>query len=241
MKGPFFLAGDLLRVGIPRINAHMHTGLTDGKGVPEDFVREAKALGLTDIAFTEHMDDTSVWFDDYIASRSRLRSLAAPMRVHLAGEIKVADPDGRLNISPERLKKLDFVVGVLHRYPDGRGGYHAFRDLSPAEAQEKDFNLSLALLKNPLVDVWGHPAGVYAHYFGPYDRDRLEHLVKTAADNGKVVELNTNARYRCVFPVILKKCLELNCVVSLGSDAHDVSELGLAAEVMKKALAAYEN
>lgn len=241
MKGPFFRAGDLLQGGIPRINAHAHTALTDGKGALEDYVRQAQSLGLTDIAFTEHMDDTSVWFDEYIASRERLQKLADPVRVYLAGEIKAADPDGRLNMSPERMKKLDFVVGVLHRYPDGRGGYHAFRDLSPADALEKDFKISLALLKNPLMDVWGHPAGVYAHYFGDYDRARLEYLVEFAADCGKVVELNTNERYRRVFPVILKKCIELNCMVSLGSDAHDVNELGSCAEVVRKALSAYES
>ncbi len=121
---------------------------------------------------------------------------------------------------------VDFIVGVLHRYPNGNGGYFSFKELQRAEAMEIDYRLSLALIANPGVDVFGHPAGVFSTYFGEYDRDKLRHLITMAVSQGKVIELNSKPRYRQVFPIILERCLELDCLVSIGSDAHRPDELG---------------
>ena len=227
MTDLFFPAGRLLTHGVPKIDAHMHTELTDGSGTCDDYVARAKELGLSAIAFSEHTDDTSAWFDGFVDSRPRLQALADPLRVHLAAEVKCSHPDGTINLSAERGARVDFVVGVLHRYPDGNGGYLKFTNLTPEDALERDYRLSMALLENPRVDVFGHPGGVYASVFGrPYDTARMRELVTVAARNGRVVELNSAPRYKHVFPVILDRCLELDCMVSLGSDAHLVSQLG---------------
>ena len=58
----FFPARQLLTHAVPRIDAHMHTTLTDGRSTLDDYVLKAQELGLSAIAFTEHADDTSEWF-----------------------------------------------------------------------------------------------------------------------------------------------------------------------------------
>jgi putative hydrolase len=226
MKGPFFYARSLETGSIPLVDAHIHTTLTDGRSAFDEYALRAKDLGLKAIAFTEHMDDTSVWFDDYLALRERINELAAPVKVYFGAEVKACRIDGTLNLNFKRAIKLDFIIGVLHRYPDGTGSYHSFHDLSAAQAQEIDFELSRALLSNPLVDVWGHPGGVYATYFGAYREELLRELVAHAERNGKVVEINSKPRYRPVFQVIYEECLRRDCLISIGSDAHEVSELG---------------
>lgn len=233
MKGPF-LSSDILTKGtFPKIDAHVHTNWTDGRSTFEEYAIRAVELGLEAIAFTEHADDNSPWFNDYVNIRERIRELAAPVKIYFGAEVKVSCPDGTINLHPEKIKQLDFVMGVLHRYPDGNGGFQAFRDLSAQEAQEIDFALSKALLSNPLIDVWGHPGGVYATYFGAYQEDMLGELISLAVQEGKVIEINTKHRYRPVLDVIMRECSMHDCLISIGSDAHEVGELGEAHSILE--------
>jgi putative hydrolase len=226
LKGPFFPARNLLGEEIPKIDAHIHTDLTDGWGKIEDYVLKAKELGLSAIAFTEHCDNASTWFETYIKNKKRLQALAFPTKVYLAVEVKISHTDGRINLTKGRIDQVDFVVGVLHRYPDGAGGYLSFNDLSHKEALGKDYQLSLSLISNPCIDVFGHPAGVYSKYYGEYENSMLRQLITLAVSAGKIIEINAKPPYHHVLPVILKRCLELNCLISIGSDAHQPDEVG---------------
>jgi putative hydrolase len=162
------------------------------------------------------------------------------LNVYFGAEVKLASPSGAINISNERAAAADFVVGVLHSYPDGKGGYLKFRDLEPSWAMDWDYQLSKALLTNPAVDVFGHPCGVYANYFGPYNTEKLRELVTLAAENNKVVELNSAERYRHVFPVIFQRCMELDCLVSIGSDAHTTDKLGHVVSFLRNYIKNYQ-
>ncbi|HEX8278683.1 MAG TPA: PHP domain-containing protein [Segetibacter sp.] len=226
MKGPFFKISEMLDGNIPLIDAHVHTELTDGKGTIEDYIAKAKELNLKTIAFTEHADNTSAYYNAYINNKGYYKELAFPLEVYFGAEVKLANLEGAINISDERASVADFVVGVLHSYPDSKGGYLKFKELEPAGAMNLDYKLSKALVTNPNVDVFGHPCGVYANYFGKYDTDKLRELITIAVNNNKVIELNSAERYRHVFPVIFQRCVELDCLVSIGSDAHTTAKLG---------------
>ena len=220
------MARDLLGGIIPKVDAHMHTSLTDGYGLPEDYIQKSKENGLSAIAFTEHADNTSIWFEDYVGNRGKWQKMGMPMQVYVAAEVKIANPDGTLNLAIEKINQLDFLVGVLHRYSDSAGRSLSFKELGSKEAMDIDYQLSLALISNPMVDVFGHPGGVYSTYFGAYDYERLRKLIRFAAEKGKVVEINSKPRYRHVFSVILEQCLDLNCLISIGSDVHRIEEIG---------------
>lgn len=232
MKGPFFPARQLLD-GVPRIDSHgLHTLLTDGAGTFGEYIRRGRELGLEAVAFTEHASNhTGYDFEAYARSKVQLQEMAWPMRVYLAAEVKLAHTDGTLDLGPERIALVDFIVGVLHSYPDGKHGFQNPKKwkeagVAAAEVMEQDYQLSRALIHNPAVDVWGHPAGVFAANFGPYDAAKLRELIGEAAAAGRVIELNSAPRYRAVFPVIVETCLELDCLVSIGSDAHHPDQLG---------------
>ncbi len=227
MKGPFFSARQLLD-GVPRVDAHgLHSTLTDGQATFEDYIRRGKALGLEAVAITEHASDTTSYdFEAYARSKDRLQELAWPMKLYVAAEVKLASPDGTLDLSAEHRALVDFVVGVLHSYPDGQGKFIFPKKLQRDEALDMDYRLAKALIQNPAADVWGHPAGVFANFFGSYDEEKLRELLTEAANAGRVIELNSAPRYREVFPVIVETCLDLNCLVSIGSDAHHPDQLG---------------
>src|SRR5919205_321118 len=113
-KGPFFRISELLSGEVPMIDAHVHTELTDGKGTIEDYIQKAKELKLTTIAFTEHADNTSTYYKEYIEKKNYYKELAYPLEVYFGAEVKLASPSGAINISDERAGMADFVVGVLH-------------------------------------------------------------------------------------------------------------------------------
>jgi histidinol phosphatase-like PHP family hydrolase len=218
------------------MDAHIHTSLSDGEGSCFDYIEQATSLGMTSISFAEHMNDTSAWFEHYIEQKTVIQTQAKPLKVYFAGEVKLADWDGCIDMHPSRLSKLDYVIGVLHSYPSEEGGYHKFEKLSHEEARELVFTLSVKLLTNPFVDVWGHPLGTFTHYYGEYELEKLEYLLELAVHNGKVIELNGNPRYQLVFEHIVRKCIEMNCLVSIGSDAHAIHELGQVLAALKKVL-----
>lgn len=234
MKGPFFKISEMLGGEIPMIDAHVHTELTDGKGTIEDYIEKAKELNLKTIAFTEHADNTSTYYDAYIDKKNYYKELACPLQVYFGAEVKLASPSGAINISDERAGMADFVVGVLHSYPDGNGGYLKFKNLEPSWAMNWDYYLSKVLVTNRNVDVFGHPCGVYANYFGKYDAEKLRELITLAVQNNKVIELNSAERYRQVFSVIFQRCVELDCLVSIGSDAHTTDKLGHIVSFLKE-------
>jgi DNA polymerase (family 10) len=216
---------------------HIHTGLTDGAGTLEEFVVLARDLGYRRIAFSEHADNTSKWLpEQYLARRDALRQLAGPMEVYLGAEVKACDVHGNIDLADETIRQLDFIMGVVHRYPRPEGGYHSFTGIDPARAQELDFAITKQLLQNPLIDIWGHPGGVYAQRVGPYDAALLDELVGVAEANGKIVEVNVNTRYSHAYPHIVESVLRRNTRISLGSDSHSPNQFQRSQSLLRDAV-----
>lgn len=223
---PCFRASELL-AAIPMQDTHMHTRFSDGRNNYQDYIDRAYELGLETIAFTEHADDTSAWFPEYIDTLRRARDEhAGRLRVCVSAEVKAAEQDGTPNMSSARMAHVDYLVGVIHRYPKGGDAWHAFDDLRADEALELDYRISRGLASHPDVDVLGHPGGVYAHYYGTYDESYMRHIVEVANENGTVIEVNSHPRYQRHFKMILDSCLDVDALITLGSDAHGVEELG---------------
>lgn len=235
---PCFPASDLLRQ-IPRQDCHIHSTFSDGKATWRAMAEQAEIISLQHITFTEHVNLTSTWVPDYVETIRRAQEDSSfGCRIFLSAEVKAADVFGTPDIHQGYLAQFDYLVGVIHRYPKNGGGLHAFKDLTPEQAQEIDFTVSRNLILHPEVDVIGHLGGVYAHYFGEYAPGMLEELIDLAVGCNKVVELNTNDRYRHQFDRILSHCLATNAWITLGSDAHTTQELGGCIDRVKQRLLA---
>jgi hypothetical protein len=73
MNGSFFRVRELLDGSIPLIDAHVHTSLRDGCSTSEEHALKARELGLSAVAFTEHVDDHSHCCEGYVGSRENTR------------------------------------------------------------------------------------------------------------------------------------------------------------------------
>ncbi|MCX6750958.1 MAG: histidinol-phosphatase [Candidatus Pacearchaeota archaeon] len=186
------------------------------------------------MAFTEHVNKNTDWFDDF---KKRIDALKnnKHIKIFFGIEAGTVDFNGTLNATQEIIRKSDIVLGVVHRYPNGRGGLIALnetKDLGQDKAAEVEFKLALALINNKNVDVLGHPFGVYSKFFNRFPEGYMKELLIESLKKDKSVEINT--KYIFEKDRFFKLLKEINPYVSIGSDAHSREEIARSFDMIRK-------
>jgi putative hydrolase len=203
---------------------HLHTTQTDGKADLNAIMADAAAKGLDRIAFTEHVRKDTDWFPDF-AGRIRAAQAQYPTLEVLVGcEAKALDSSGSLDVSDAIRAECDIVLGSVHRFPDGRGGYLDFGELKAAEFAQIELELALGLLSAAPIDVLAHPGGMYARRFGDFPTYLMQIIMEKSLERGIAVEINSS--YLTDLPAFLDLCQAINPYVSIGSDMHRLEKLG---------------
>jgi len=233
MKPEFKRFNDLKKEDI-NFDFHIHTNYTDGHSSPEEMVDKAIQLKLNAIAFTEHVNKTSDWFNKF---SERINSLKDNnnLKIFLGIEAKANDFNGNLDATEEMIKKSDIVMGVVHRYPDGKGGLiplEEIKELGQEKSAEIEFNLAMGILNNENVDVLGHPFGVYSKFFTKLPEDYMRKLMEKAVEKNIAIEINT--KYLLENKKFFKLLKEINPCASIGSNAHDKEEIAKDFDIIKK-------
>lgn len=222
---PIFKKFNDLKAKDINFNFHIHTDQTDGISTPEEIIKKAIKLKLKAIAFTEHVNKDSDWFDGFAARIDALKN-NKEIKIFLGIETKTLDFNGTLDATRGMISKSDIVLGVVHRYPDSGSGLIALegiKALGQAKAAEIEFNLAMGLLKNKSVDVLGHPFGVYSMFYPKLPMNHMKQLLIESIKRGKAVEINT--KYITDKNLFFKLFKQINPYVSIGSDAHNKTEL----------------
>jgi len=216
-----------LRSAVPVVDCHIHTSYSDGRSDLVDYLGAAKQGDYRGICFTDHVDGTTRWFGTYAAEIEAGKDRCPGMMVLAGVEVRARDFQGNLNAPPRIIDKADIVVGVVHSIPteDGTGKIRP-EEFGPEDLLDRELQLSLALLSSDQVSVLGHPLGNYEHWYGPAPHSALRKIFTRAKEAEKAVEINP--KYINDLPGFLSICFSVNPLVSLGSDAHEVGELGLA-------------
>jgi methylenetetrahydrofolate dehydrogenase (NADP+)/methenyltetrahydrofolate cyclohydrolase len=219
---------------------HMHTTQTDGKCSAEKMIEKAAQIGLNSIAFTEHVTAESKWVMEYFIRMKDLKK-DNPVKIIAGIEAKAVDHDGNIDATEEMIANADIVIGVVHRYPDGKGGFVSVEDLKEMNndlAAEIEFKTSLALLENSennRIDVLGHPMGMLLRFKGDMPVGYMKQLMIKAKEKKVAIEINfkymKDADTRQTFLTMLR---EINPYVSFGSDAHNIDEIGRGLDTLKK-------
>ncbi|MCG3175899.1 MAG: DNA polymerase/3'-5' exonuclease PolX [Candidatus Omnitrophica bacterium] len=209
---------------VPRIDLHLHTSWTDGADKAADMYASALKCGLTHVLFSEHARKTSGdWFGRFA---DEVRSLPRGSCRALVGvETKIEDLEGTLDCTPEILGLCDLVMASVHRFPGERGVVRGFDEVTRQEAPETEFRLALSILKNPNVDILAHPFGMCYRRFGAPPSDELmRELIRAVARTPVAFEINCH--YHPDPWKLARWCVEEGARISLGSNAHNVSEVG---------------
>jgi putative hydrolase len=214
------------------VDWQVHTTWSDGRASVRATLTAARERGLAAVALTEHVRRETEWFGDFaLTVREQARAVPA-LEVYVGCEAKALGADGALDVTDAIRAECDVVLGVVHRFPDGRGGFLDFKRLDWTASAEIEWRLTEGLLRHAPIDVLGHPGGMTQRRFGRYPSDLFRRMLEAAGERGVAVEINSS--YLADWDTFLALCEEVNPLVSIGSDAHGPEELGRCRDRLRR-------
>lgn len=245
---------------------HIHTtNSKDGESSMEENVKEAIKKGFRQICFTDHMDfekftDTDMNEDFFNYERYKHEYEELKRKYFGKIDIKMGI---ELGLQPEikdevtnflKGKRFDFIIGSLH-YPNSYDIYLPntpfFRGKTQQEAYHKYFEEVLKTIRTykDEFDVFGHLD--YVIRYGNFDnpiikyadyQNILDEILMELIKRNKGIEINTsgyNHNLNAPNPSyeIIKRFKQLGGkYLTIGSDAHEASELGQNFEIVNRNL-----
>lgn len=230
------------------IDHHMHTRYSpdaDPLASFETYLKEAQNHKLKGLMFTDHVDmDTpeTLFHDliDYNVYAADLKTLRKKAQIPLYMGVEVGyQPQLKEALNAFlNAHAFDFVIASIH-VGDNKSFYEGdfFKDKTDDEAYKRYFEICLEMVENyDNYDVFGHLD--YIIRYGENKTYRYEDyaflidkILKTIINKGKGIEINTSGlRYNLntMHPslTLLKRYKALGGnIITLGSDAHKVSDL----------------
>jgi DNA polymerase (family 10) len=196
---------------------HVHTrASSDARSTLEEMAEEARRLGRRYLAVTDHSRSRPLGLDVPRLARhaAALRALDHRLRgrPHLLAGIEVDIlADGSLDLRPEALKGLDWVVASIHTH---------FTD-SPAKMTQR----MVRALGSGVVHALGHPSGRQIGARDPCEFD-LERVLEAARKAGAALEVNAMPDRLDLNDKGCQLAKEAGVPVVIGTDAHNASQLG---------------
>src|SRR2546423_836152 len=214
-----------------RGDLQMHTGWSDGSGSVGEMADAAKDRGYEYIGITDHSKGLKIAGGiDEKALAEQAREIAGVNRVMAGSGLTVLrsiemnlNPRGEGDMDPRSLARLDIVLGAFH---------------SALRTKEDQTPRYLAALRNPDIQILGHPRGRIYNFRLGLKADWARVFAK-AAKLDKAVEIDSYPDRQDLNLALLKVARKEGARISLGTDAHhahqlEFIELGLAAALLAK-------
>ena len=216
------LAGTLPRlIEVKDIQAelHAHTTWSDGKLSVVELGRAAAARGLKLLAISDHTHSLGVVRgmtpEDVRRQRAEIQATQAELgdaiRLLQGAEVEIL-ADGSLDYPDEVLAELDIVTASLHS--------------SLRQPREKITERLLRAIRNPHVDVIGHPTGRLLPNREGADLD-MEAVLAGARDAGVALEINAHPARLDLEDVYARRAVGMGIRLAINTDAHSQSDLEL--------------
>ena len=203
---------ELIRLEDIQADLHMHTTWSDGTASIREMALAAKARGRRYIVITDHSPSSAIAnglsIERLLAQHDEVRQVDAEMN----GEIRVLHgtemdirADGTLDFPDEVLEKLDFVVASLHA--------------SLRQPREQITARVLNAIRNPHVDVIGHPRGQLILERDPADLD-MDAVIAAAAEYQTALEINANPARLDLEAPLARLAAGRGVLITIDTDAH---------------------
>ena len=226
---------------------HMHTMVSfDSEAIPEEMVQAAEDAGLKEICFTDHMDydpkgdwkEVTFSEEEYARAYDHLQSDTVKIRRGFEFGMLPGNADTLAQVS--RRRNYDFIIGSVH-FAKLEDVYEPpfWEGKTVWQAEQDYFEDILACVQTHDFDVLGHltyPGKAKSHPARraiPLEEHRqiVDEILKTLAQRGKGMELNTSGMGSCgVFLPTRDYFIRFRelggQIVTVGSDAHFPSRVG---------------
>lgn len=199
---------------------HSHSTWSDGRLSIRDMALAARERGRKVLAITDHSGSLGVAgglkVADLHEQRREIEQVQAEMgdsiRLLQGAEVEIL-ADGSLDYPDEVLAELDIVIASLHS--------------SLRQPREQVTQRLLNAIRNPHVDIIGHPTGRMIPNREGADLD-MDAVLAAAVESGVVLEINANPARLDLDDRYTRRFIELGGRVSINTDAHNPSDLDLA-------------
>ena len=227
---------------------HMHSTVSfDARSSGLEMALAAKAAGLKEICFTDHLDydplgkELNLAFDTAVYN-AEYDNLEVPgLKIRCGAEFGMTV--NNLALFKEDLKRrhFDFILGSIHFVDQVDVYYDNFwRGKTVFQAERRYFEAMLDCVRlHEDFDVLSHMTFIGktdanpARRCVPLDehRELVDEILRTVAQKGKGIEVNTSGMDRCggFLPTAdyVRRFKELGGeIVTVGSDAHFASRVG---------------
>jgi len=196
---------------------HMHSRNSDGINTIVQMAEAAHNLGYEYIAMSDHSKSEIIahgmnekrlkeYFKEIDEANKKLKGKITILR---SSEVDIL-PNGEMDFSDNILKQFDIVIGSVH------SGFK-----SPEDKMTKRI---ISAIENEHVDIIAHPTGRMIHRREPYAAN-MEKIFKAAADNGKVMEVNSYPDRTDLKDIHIKSAIEKGVKLAIDTDSHATTHL----------------
>jgi DNA polymerase (family X) len=198
---------------------HSHSTWSDGKLSIEEMAIAARNLGLKTLAITDHSGSLGVAgglkAEDLPKHRQEIDQVQAKLgdsiRLLQGCEVEIK-ADGALDYPDEVLAQLDVVIASLH--------------VSLRQPREQVTARLLNAIRNPHVDIIGHPTGRMIPNREGADLD-MDAVLAAAAEYQTALEINAYPSRLDLDDVYARRAIQMGIKLSINTDAHSAEDMEL--------------
>jgi len=209
----------LIEVRDIRAELHSHSTWSDGKLSIQEMAQAALARSYRVLAVTDHSGSLGVAgglsADELIEQRQEIDSvqkqIGDALLILQGTEVEIR-ADGSLDYPDDVLAQLDLVIASLHS--------------SLRQPRQQATERLLNAIRNPHVDIIGHPTGRMIPNREGADLD-MEAVFQAAKEHGVVMEINAHPARLDLDDIHARRAIDLGILLSINTDAHSASDLDL--------------
>jgi len=209
----------LIEVKDIKADLQTHSTWSDGKLTMLEMAEAAAKRGIKVIAFTDHSVSLGVTGglsmerhkEQAAEIKQAQKKLGDKILILHASEVEIR-ADGALDYPDEFLATLDLVLASLHT--------------SLRQPRDKVTMRVVNAIRNPHVDIIGHPTGRLIPDREGADLD-MDAVLAAAAETGVALEINAHPARLDLEDVYARRAKEMGIPISINTDAHSESDLDL--------------
>lgn len=194
---------------------HLHSRYSDGVFTIKEMAEAADKRGYKYIAVSDHSQSLNVAggmsveeLKKQIKEIDDLNKKMDTFKIFKGVEVDILK-NGELDFEDELLSELDFVIASVH----------SNFNLSESEMTER----ILKAVRNPQVNLIGHPRGRMLGGREPYAVD-MDKIIKAAAANNTALEINASPQRLDLNAEWARKAKNAGARLSINTDAHHYKE-----------------
>jgi DNA polymerase (family X) len=199
-----------------RAELHTHTTWSDGRNSVKEMAEAAIARGFSILAITDHSGGLGITGglsqEGILAQRAEIktvqREFGDKILILQGAEVEIR-ADGSLDYPDAILESLDIVIASLH--------------VSLRQPRAQVTGRMLNAIRNPNVDIIGHPTGRLIPDREGADLD-MDAVLEAAAESGVALEISAHPLRLDLEDIYARRAIELGVHLSVNTDAHSPPE-----------------